>query len=135
MLMDINGDGLVDMLRKAENQTASDFTEYEVYYNTGSKISSSSFETIFIPYWTEKEVGKYKIDNRAINSNNISYGDESVNLQNVVEIDLSAVSDKINNLDCSVTVSNNISGNLSVNVTIPIPQGLRIINTFKMYCI
>ena len=41
MLMDINGDGLVDMLRKAENQTASDFTEYEVYYNTGSKISSS----------------------------------------------------------------------------------------------
>ena len=121
MLMDINGDGLVDMLRKAENQTASDFTEYEVYYNTGAKISSSSFETIYIPIWTEKVLGKYTIDNRAINSNNISYGDDSVNLQNVVEIDLSSVSDKINNLDCSVTVSNNISGNLSVNVTIPIP--------------
>ena len=115
MLMDINGDGLVDMLRKAENQTASDFTEYEVYYNTGAKISSSSFETIYIPIWTEKVLGKYTIDNRAINSNNISYGDDSVNLQNVVEIDLSSVSDKINNLDCSVTVSNNISGNLFFN--------------------
>ncbi|MBO7638444.1 MAG: hypothetical protein J6S91_05645, partial [Treponema sp.] len=80
MLMDMNGDGLADAVRYAENQNIPNNTIYEVFYNTGAGISSDNPSNIVIPKWQAdgsssnltESIGTIEVSNKAINSNDIT---------------------------------------------------------------
>ncbi|MBP5754082.1 MAG: hypothetical protein J6W60_14670, partial [Treponema sp.] len=124
MLLDMNGDGLPDVVRKAEVQNDDENCIYEVYYNTGALISSESPVTVRIPKWKDIKLTSLTVSNRAINSNGMSGGGKSVILTEKETFDISSAGKDIENLDCSITASTNITGNASmnINVSIPIPN-------------
>ena len=121
LLMDMNGDGLLDVVKIADAQTESGYCLYEVCYNTGSKIDETSKTLLKIPTWKNISLKTISINNEAVNSNNITVGGSSETLAQTAEIDLGSCSKDIENLDCSVTVSTNIMGNLDFNVNVFIP--------------
>ena len=121
MLIDINGDGLLDVVRKSPIQNNEDYSTYEVFYNTGSRIDTKSVSVLQIPKWKSLKLQSFSVNNNAINSNGMSYGGTAVSLKENATVDLSDVSSKIENLDCNVSVSANITGNLAVNVNVSIP--------------
>ena len=125
MLMDVNGDGLVDVVRMADSEGDQNNRVYDVFFNTGSKIDSTGTPfKLRIPKWldgnTPLSFGKLNVNNQAINGNGISGDKDTVKLNDSETIDLSGFNKDIDSLDCSVTASVNASGNLAVNVNIPI---------------
>ena len=121
ILMDMNGDGLSDVVRMAETQDDADSIIYEVFYNTGSKIEDSSPSLVRIPRWETENPGSLGVDNGAINSNKITSGSTSVNLDETADVDISEFSGDMESPGCSITASVSITGNLAVNMSLKIP--------------
>ena len=121
MLMDMNGDGLADAVRMAENQTDSDNIIYEVYYNTGSRISSKEPYKMTVPRWKTDDGNKDLTNNiGTLEVNNSTIKTNVVDLDEKTTVNLNEFNNDMENPDCSITASVNISGNLGVNVNIPI---------------
>ena len=129
MLMDMNGDGLADAVKMADEQNDPDNIIYEVYYNTGSRITYVKPSYIVIPKWQTEcgntnqagNIGKIEVNNSAINSNQIKYGEKSAQLPEKSNIDVSNLASDMEKPDCSVTASVSITGNIGVSVTVRIP--------------
>ncbi|MEE3314144.1 MAG: toxin TcdB middle/N-terminal domain-containing protein [Treponema sp.] len=129
MLMDVNGDGLVDVVQMTDDDGDQKNSVYDVFFNTGSKIDSTAAPfKLRIPRWKNKGPGTLEVNNSAINSNKISYGKTDVQLEENSSAELKEFSNDIDGLDCSITASVNVSGNLAMNMNVSIPIGFVKLN-------